>query len=221
MPYKIFALALLILSFGDNYRLKDEILLTAKNNGLDGKLQLLVDAKMPAKPDESELDNYAPAELRVLSKKGTVVQRRVLTKANASLEPVPELPTWNALMEDYSIGFGSYAGPSTSFVRVRKAKLEWLQALNKATGKVENIELTLSLKTVWRIDTSNGAQSPRILKAACRPSFSKPTDKDKFEMIYTVFYPTKNGWVKVERKEEGYADFETSENFPDLSKFDF
>ena len=206
------------------FRSAGQIRLSALHNGVDGKLILLIDNRLPdgiaaweyldSVGNDSALQN---AVLIILSQKGDTIFTEKLEKPAAWLQltdTIEDSPTWVAIAVDYSIGMGSYNGPVTSFLRVKDAKIEWLQATDAATNELEKISLMRSLKTEWRLIQTH---PPQILKVACRPDFEK--GNDMFKLIYTRYSLKKARWYKYERVENGYLDFENESDFPPASKF--
>ncbi|MFI5253777.1 MAG: hypothetical protein ACHQQQ_15265 [Bacteroidota bacterium] len=209
-----------------SYRIANVVRLTVSQNGIDGELQLLLDKHLPKDiRDWNPLDDtirHQPAILRILDSKGTLILIDSLERAVASFDSsnvIPDTPSWSSLMVNYSVGAGSYAGPVTSFIRVKKSKLEWLESINKSTGNSDTIKLTLSLKNNWRLIKTANRDTFNILSVKCSPH-SIPTSGDvDFEIIYGRYYPETGKWFYVERKEKGFLEFTADSGFPDESKF--
>src|SRR5947209_297284 len=124
------------------YRIETTVPLTPSENGINGKLQLLVDKSLPANLHKwnpsNDRNDHGHALLQLMDANGRVVSEDTLARAVAYLEPtrtLPGKPAWMTLTVDYSVGWGEYAGPTTSFVRVRGGKLEWLTAADKKSTK--------------------------------------------------------------------------------------
>ena len=124
---------------------------------------------------------------------------------------------------DYSIGWGSYAGPSTRFLELRDGRAHWLQAVDTRTGRADTVQVASTLKTKWQfLRLEDGGKD--ILQAACRPDFDRwekarkrGKEDDSFLIEYLRYHFDGRQWVKRVRTEPGYSDFE--EGFPNLAKF--
>jgi len=208
----------------NGFRSAGEIRLTFSSNGVDGKLILLIDNRLPEEipawdyldsvGDPSALQNAA---LIILGQDGDTIVTELLERPSAWFQitdSIPDSPTWMAITVDYSSGMGSYNGPITSFLGVKNAKIEWLEVSNVATNQRERIFLMRSLKTQWRLVQND---PPYLLQAACRPDFDKGLDS--FKLIFTRDSLKGSGWFKSERVESGFLEFEDESDFPPESKF--
>jgi hypothetical protein len=95
-----------------------------------------------------------------------------------------EFPTYLVTV-DYGIGMGSYAGPATRFVEVRKGKLIELP-----------IDVSDSLKNAWRIVPARSGAGKEIEVVNCHPNFDNPAwDKtEEFVTVYTSYRFVHGDW---------------------------
>jgi hypothetical protein len=209
------------------YKVAAQLELRHDVNGINGTLQLMLDKALPTNlNDYSPLDDtshYVPAVLRIVGLTDSVVIADTLKRPVATISLSRELngePPWYELMVDYSVGWGSYAGPITSFIRVRGGRLESLQATGQSTGKTDTVFLMRSLKTDWRFYVSPKTGTLNILEVACRPHWNASNrDTVEFNITYTRFYPKADKWMKVKKTVKGFWESEDKSSFPDVSKF--
>jgi hypothetical protein len=111
---------------------------------------------------------------------------------------------------DFSIGFGSYNGPITSFIEIsRDGHILWLP-----------ISGMRSLKTDWRIISVKGSTTKEVLHVACRPDFrggGETTDDQPFLVTYTTSYFSDGVWKEKERAVSGFWESEGA--FPNRKLF--
>ncbi|MDD2736259.1 MAG: hypothetical protein PHF56_20195 [Desulfuromonadaceae bacterium] len=157
------------------------------------------------------------ARLYLMDKNNKIVFSKKLEKPIASLETVELLerqPKSFALEEDYSIGWGSYAGPITSFFDVVNGKVKWLQTRQNNAKKIKKLYVSSSLKTGWQI--VKAGNNFDILEAACRPEFSIRLDEAAFSITYRRYHYNGTEWIEYSRKDSGYWDFE---EYPDIALY--
>ena len=216
--------------------------LTKRLHGIDGRLQLLQDARLTEAHRSamwnvsSDIDfvfneddelrkpfkNLPPlnAILRIVDRQGQVVEfeeRAVL----AELEEVKLYPSDRStylLTDDYSVGSGAYNGPITFFVEVVGGRFKWLEAIDKGTGQKKQISLMRSLKTAWKFVESASGKGKDILHVACRPDFDLKAGDDNFTVSYTRFHFNGKNWVKLTRQKEDSWESE-GDNFPEQGLF--
>lgn len=213
--------------------------LTKGANGVDGELVLLDDARLTPKlldlmwgtggididddPALAIFKNDLPhnAVIQIMARDGSVVDRLELERALVKLQTTKlygNSKITYLVMVDYSAGFGSYSGPVTLPLEVGDGHLRWLEATQAKTGHTEQIELMNSLKTVWKFVDSADGKGKLILHAACRPDFnSKAKDDSAFTITYTRYYFDGTKWMYVDRKVQGFSEFE--EGFPPRKLF--
>ena len=183
------------LSLTPKYVVVAQLPLSQSENQIDGKLQILEDARLtpPLRkalwgtggvdidedPSLAEFKADPPhnAMVRIVTSKGVVVQTFPLERSLVRLETVKLYGTPHLtylITVDYSAGFGSYSGPVTMPLEVRNGRLQWLKATEKTNGKEYQIELMRSLKTVWKIVDSPSGAGKEILHAMCRPDLERP-----------------------------------------------
>jgi len=224
----------------DDYAIYRRNPLTQKQNGIDGELQLLQDARLSAAlrsrtwgqvplevlvfEDPASPFKKVPARnavLRIVDRGGRVVDRKPFDKPLAKMEAANlygDDRIAYLVSVDYSSGMGSYNGPVTSLVEVARGKLKWLEAVDKATGKPETINVVSSLKTAWRITDAPRGTARDILQVACRPDFAS-LNEVSFLLIYTRYSFDGKNWVKLERQEKGFAELDDLRHLLDRKPF--
>lgn len=229
------------------YATVDEISLSQADNQVDGKLQIMEDARLTRRlrhrlwgtgdinvSEDPTLSAFEKkplrnARLRLLTSAGAVAAdvplKRPLAKIGVTKLYGSARPTYLVTV-DYSAGFGSYSGPITMPLEVHDGHLQWLEATDRITGKKGKIDLMESLKTTWKIVDSTAGPRKEILKAACRPNLKRPlfrsnsnvqTTDKDFILTYTRFYFDGDRWISAERKKPGFAEFD--EGFPSRKLF--
>jgi hypothetical protein len=211
---------------GSRHRTGAEFPLTVATNGVEGKIVLLLDEKLPEECDPLSARQYAPAIVKITTAGGRTLEQIRLKMPAARLTAAADLPgspPWLALTEDFSCGFGSYAGPVTSFLRVVAGKVQWLQATDAASGAIGRIELLQSLKTDWKVVPASPAKDVEIRIARCRPDFKEVNGKrgGTFEITYGRYLLRNGKWIYHERTEPGSWESENDSSFPDESKYRF
>jgi hypothetical protein len=192
--------------------------LTPQMNGLDGQLRLIAAKPSSANDQDTESKPDAtPAEIAVISRNGGVLFREVLRASRATLKPVTAVrfkPQWFAVEEDLSVGFGSYNGLETSFIRVRNRQAEWA-SISDSTGRAQRIIVLSSLKTAWWFDPRSDNQSASILVKACRPTESA----DRFRITWTRYRFDGVSWKRWQRSADGFWENEDPQAGHVLSEF--
>lgn len=154
------------------------------------------------------------AKLEIVDSRGQIIESDQLERPVAEIEG-SLLPTSDTflLTVDYSVGFGSYAGPSTSLVDVRNGKIIWLKAVDADSHKEEPITLPVTLKSDWKFVSTAGKRD--ILQVLCRPDFTG--GKNDFNVEYVRYRFEDGRWIKFARTEKDI--WESDEGFPSLTKF--
>jgi hypothetical protein len=229
------------------YAVQTAFAVTRGRDGVDGRVELLQDARIRPAMHEAIREAYGddpcsadpppvlrdlcpprgrrpllPARLRLVDASGRVVESRAFERPLAELS-VAHLyadarPTYLATV-DLSAGFGSYSGPLTRPVEVRDGRLRWLTALDARTQRDDSLFLVLTLKTGWRL-IPRAAGGRDILQAACRPDFDAPSSASvEQRFIITFEHYTFDGrrWVKRSRSERGFWEYE--DTFPSRDRF--
>lgn len=188
------------------YAIVSQISLSKKANQVDGKFQIMEDARLTPRlrtklwgtggndiDEDPALSAFKQkplynAQLRILASDGTIAEafplERPLAKLGIARLYGDSRPTYLVTV-DYSAGFGSYSGPITMPVEVHDGHLQWLEAKDKATGKKEKIEVMQSLKTIWKITGFSSSGKKEILEAKCRPNLTHPVFASKDPDIHT------------------------------------
>lgn len=210
-----------------------EFALKQKPHGVNGKLQLSMDARLtgPArdkmwghgdwsfalKPEMELYKDFSAfppcnAKLQIKDDKDKLVFDRFLNRQLAKLEELDAVGNSTFLLTvDYSTGFGSYAGLETSLLQVAGAGLRDLDALDVSTQQREPIRLAKSLKSGWTISkVSNGLE---VLSLWCRPTPNGAT----FNLMFTRYSFDGNQWLAHKRQEKGF--WESDQPFPPRSAF--
>lgn len=232
----LFILAVLTLGRGQQGigRAFGRVVLSKAKNGVDGWLRVVSDARLTTEGKEKlwgvgwevGLEDGDPlrkmlsakppenAKLEIVDSQERVIESDQLERPLAKIEQA-RLNSGDGtflLTVDYSIGFGSYAGPTTSLVDVRDGKIVWLHAIDADSHKDEPIRLPKTLKYDWKVLSFGGKRD--ILQVSCHP---ETWDGDEFVVEY-IRYRFKDGqWIKYVRTEKG--SWESDEGFPALSKF--
>jgi uncharacterized protein YaaW (UPF0174 family) len=203
--------------------------LSKLQNGIDGALQLLEDARITPELRtrcwqtgsdviESEKFPARNAILRTVDRDGTVVDERQLERPLAKVAKDQLYGTAKStylITVDYTFSMGTYSGPITFFVEVSSGRLRWLDAVEPATGKRDQISLMMSPKSVWKFTDSSEGDGKDILKASCNPD--QNGEFDSFTTSYIRFHFDGKNWIRLERKEKGFAEFD--EVFPGKALF--
>jgi hypothetical protein len=235
-----------IKTIAGSYIVSKSYLLTKAIHGEDGVLQVLQDSRLPKDAYDKQVGT-AFTDMNMIDEKlfpqfkdnpplGSVL--RILSKDEKffwireshtyDLVPVAWLeevmlsgsgrPSY-LFTQDLSIGMGSYAGPTTYFYNIVDGKLKPIEYLDEETGKREQIVLTRSLKTNWKLVKSKDGKSNDILYIACRPNFeNKSKNEVEFVVYYDRFHFDGTKWVRYEKVEKDFWETE-GEDLPPLSKF--
>jgi hypothetical protein len=157
------------------------------------------------------------AQLYLRDKNNKRVFKQTLEKPIASLETVQLMerpPKAFALKVDYGVGWGSYAGPITSFFDVVDGKIKWVQFRKNKSKKTEKLNLMTSLKSGWEL--VRAGKNFDILEAVCRPDVNGKSDEGAFTITYMRYHYNGSEWIVYSRQVKGYWDYE---EFPDISLF--
>jgi hypothetical protein len=215
--------------------------LTVAADGLDGKLELLEDARLTPdlkrglwgigdptiafgedSPQTKALANppLSKAVLRLRDAYGKVLSEKTLEREMARIRFEMLHPDRRTILvtTDLSIGFGSYAGPSTELFQVSGGRIEPINARDAKTRETGPIELGSTLKTEWKLVPSDPGQVNQrdILLFACRPK-EWSGGSDKFVRIYTRYHWNGAEWILFERRAPGF--WEADEPFPAPQRF--
>jgi hypothetical protein len=217
--------------------LSQKVTLNKDLNGVDGWLQVMIDARlsekvrkemwgvggwafvMPEDDPQYKMFSATPpqnAELQIVDSQGHVLASEILERPLAEIKQARlqvDRPTFLVTV-DYSIGMGSYAGLTTLVLDVANAKLRWLEAVNGRTGKSSPIRLPKTLKSDWMLK-SRGAQKD-ILQVLCRPDDFGGSGA--FSVAYIRYHFDEGaGWKMRERVKKGI--WESDEPFPEAPQF--
>jgi len=227
-----------ILAQDHRLKVKTAIQLTAATDGFDGTLELLEDARLTPKLENTlwqtggpglALDSDDPllkkltvpplehALLRLTDGQQNVIGEMALERELARTQIASLHAGFRTILvtTDLSSGFGSYSGPLTQLLDLSRKKLEIATATDLQTRATEPIHLANTLKTAWHFSPVPGSRSPQrdILEAACRPN----ADGSKFSITYTRYHWTGTAWLVHARKSPGM--WEADQPFPPASRF--
>jgi hypothetical protein len=106
---------------------------------------------------------------------------------------------------DLGVGFGSYAGPATMFVEIRKGKVLHIQTTKDAGGGKKRLWLANSLNHAWRIVPAPHGQKKEIQQVLCDPNFVNPNwaDTGEFVVLYATYRFTHKTWRRASRQKIG------------------
>jgi hypothetical protein len=151
---------------------------------VDGAVELLEDARIrpeqitPAQryggdpcdpvaakssPDFCETVKKAlrPARVRLVSSDGRELSSLTLERPLATLDQVylrSEVASYQVTV-DFSIGWGSFAGPLTRFAEVTTGTFHWLRAVDAQTGKPVSVSVASTVKAGWKLSpTASGGK---------------------------------------------------------------
>ncbi len=206
-------------------------------NGVDGWLQVMIDARLSEKlrkemwgvgdwafvipEDDPQYKVFSAtppqnAELQIVDPRGQLLAREVLERPLAKVEEErlrAGRPTFLVTV-DYSAGMGSYAGPATLLLEVVNGNLHWLEAMNADTGKRKMIRLPKTLKSDWRFSPTGAQQD--ILQVLCRPD--DLAGSSDFSVVYIRYHFVEGaGWQMRKRVKKGL--WQSDEPFPQARLF--
>jgi hypothetical protein len=234
----LFMLAALTLGRGQQgiRRASERVVLSKANNGVDGWLRIASDARLTAEMEnkiwgvglEIGLEDRDPlkkslsakplenARLEIVDSHERVIESDQLERPLAKIEQA-RLDSGDdtfLVTVHYSIGLGSYAGPTTSLLQVHNGRINWLKAIDADSHKDEPIHLAKTLKSGWKFLSTGGKKD--ILQVLCRPDVVAGGNRD-FHIEYVRYRLRSGVWIKYARTEKGL--WESDEGFPALSKF--
>lgn len=147
-----------------------------------------------------------PARLELRGCQGELLDSFQLEAALAQLHPAPlrgtDVPTY-LVSVDLTAQSGSYNGPLTLPIEVRKNRLQQVSAIN-ADKQSEPIQLALTGKAAWKKMVWGNAD--HFLAVSCQPR------DDDFFVSYRRFFPTRQGWQVRKRTQPGF--WESDQDFP-------
>ena len=147
-----------------------------------------------------------PARLELRGCQGELLDSLQLEAALAQLHPAPlrgtEVPTY-LVSVDLTAESGSYNGPLTMPIEVRKNRLQQATASN-ADKQSEPIQLALTGKAAWKKITRGKAN--HFLAISCQPR------DDGFILNYRRYFPTRQGWQVRKRTQPSF--WESDQDFP-------
>jgi len=214
-------------------------------DGIDGRLELLVDAQIqsPGGPAMGVLPSCNPcapvdgspvpqwcaplaprslarAKVRLVTSSGEVIALRELECPMAQITQealrAHTGPAY-AVTVDLSTEEGAYTGPLTRFAEVVNGKLEWLTATDSRTKETREVELTSTGKSAWTLSPHEGG-TDILVAAGDIDSTSPPSEGGAPQVTLLIrYYFDKNRWVRVSRTEAGF--WESDSEFPERKRF--
>jgi hypothetical protein len=228
-----------IFLFGGNSHAQNytpgNIHLTQSANGVSGLLTIKIDPRIPqtlrsemwGNGDWSyEVEENDPlytaflkrppahAILEAVDSVGQIIDRKELDVSLAKVEPVSlhGAESYILLTEDYSVGFGSYAGLTSEIVTVKGGRIHWVDAID-SIGNRKRIRMSRTVKFGWKTVPSSTANVTDILAVYCKPT----DDLKDLNIEYVRYHFAGRIWHVSSRMVKG--EWESDEDFPDLSLF--
>ena len=220
------------------YKTTAKLPLSQASNGVDGYLELRQDTRLTPKligllwgtgdvnvDDDPELAAFKSkpprnGEIQVVDRAGKILDVKKLERPLAKLRTAQlygDAKLTYLLTVDYSAGFGSYSGPTTSLVEVNSGHLRWIESTELRTGKTGEISLMDSLKTTWKLVDAPDGKGKQILLAQCRPDWSSVKDDPAFTTQYARFYFDGTRWLAKVRTVKALSEFD--QGFPSRRNF--
>ncbi len=202
-----------------DYAVYQRLSLTKHQHGSDGAVVLMRERSMLAVEQYSPEEPETPCNARLLlvGKNNVPVATQELERPLAKIAAIQLIggrPASFALTVDYSSGIGSYSGPATRFFDVIAGSMQWLQAQDSTTGKLQEIRVASALKTEWQPFPHGRNQD--LLEVSCRPRFNDEQD-DSFEVTFKRYRFNGRDWLLYSRSEKGFWENEGA--FPQESLF--
>jgi len=214
-------------------------------DGIDGRLELLVDAQIqsPGGPAMGVLPSCNPcapvdgspvpqwcaplaprslarAKVRLVTSSGEVIALRELECPMAQItQEALRAHTGPAYAVTVALSTeeGAYTGPLTRFAEVVNGKLEWLTATDSQTKETREVELTSTGKSAWTLSPHKGG-TDILVAAGDIDSTSPPSEGGAPQVTLLIRYHfDKNRWVRVSRTEPGF--WESGNEFPERKRF--
>jgi len=197
-----------------DYILHQSLTLAEKEDGINGKLQLLRDRRLtnddiailqqhdPESALALKVNSFHPSVIRLVNSRNKIVKKISLEKLYANIETKKIKKDSHRIIlitQDFGIGMGSYNGPITKILVIGPRKMSWAVARNLQTGHLELITLMRSLKTAWDFSAEKNDEKD-ILKVSCR--FDENAKKSGFTTTYSRYHYLKNKWVLKKRSED-------------------
>jgi hypothetical protein len=229
----------------DGYEINHSLELRKAGDGIDGFLQIMEDARLTPGIREGMWEGFndplmalkgmgvgttdplyqsfkrvpvKPAIVRLIDgSTGAVLDQQTLDVplGNIGSNPVTINPTSYPVIEDHSIGMGSYAGPVARLTTVNTGKLAWAKYVDDDTGEQGEIRLASAIKRGWKtVEISTQPYRVDLLTVA---TDMVNADGD-FAVTYSR-YKLRNGiWHRSTRSEPGIWENEGDESIQ-LEKF--
>ncbi len=201
------------------YAVYQRLPLTKGQHGSDGAVVVMREQSMLAVEQYSPEEPETPCNARLLlvGQNNVPVATQELERPLAKIAAVQLIggrPASFALTVDYSSGIGSYSGPVTRFFDVIAGRMQWLQAQDSTSGKLQELRVASTLKTEWQPFPHGRNQD--LLEVSCRPRFKDEQD-DSFEVTYRRYRFNGHDWLLYSRSEKGFWENEGA--FPQESLF--
>jgi hypothetical protein len=211
-------------------RIAKAIPLQADTNGLNGELRLLVDSRLTDLQLLEEADfqlkadpafaGGAPmaAELQVVDSHGVVRQTEKLSRPIASLHPLVMANGYTlfAVTLDTRAGLDGNNGVTTGFVRVEGANLHWLQAMDEATGAMQNVTVRSTTVADWKVESKGVTRD--IYEVFCHGAAQPAGNSLRNTVVdYISFHYDGQRWLKLVKTAQGAWQYD--DPFPQSAQF--
>lgn len=220
------------------YEITQSLRLKKSVNGLDGKLEILTDVRLTADVYVTQTKGYPPeiensdektkelfrsvpirmAILRTVDERGKEIDSKMLESFSAELKRVR---LYSTAKPSYQITcqYGSvapYLGEESVFANVVKGKLQWLEAVDKKTGKNVPMAFVDADRDSWDLSRALSGQSTDILHVAT--GWDDNEQGGDFMVVYERFHFDGKRWIRYQRKVKNYY-WESDFHFPEIAKF--
>lgn len=229
------------LTADGEYSIVQSIKLQKNFSGIDGKIEVLRDARItgdvfirqakgftPDVPDNDaklkEMFEKAPIRpivLRVVAANGKIIDSKALECISAEFKAVR---LYANAKQSYQItcdydNFAPYDGDEDSFFEVSKGKIQRLEAFDSKTGEKVEMAFVDSHRVGWKIAHVGAGKNRDILSVFTGWKTNEANENESgFVVSYQRFHFDGKRWVRYERKvEEDY--WEDEFDFPENAKF--
>lgn len=160
------------------------------------------------------------AVIQVVDQSGDVLEAKTLQRPLAKLRAehlYADSRLTYLVTVDYSAGFGSYSGPITNLVEVKRGHLRWIDSTETKTGSIGTISLMESRRQLGNFWMRSDGKGKQILLARCRPDWYSDKNDPDFRTTYARFFFDGTKWLVVERTVKGISEFD--HGFPSRKHF--
>lgn len=208
-------------------------------NGVEGRIELLEDDRIrseqrpmledwyhgsPCDPSlgsscaSMDLGTLLPARVRLVDDRNREIAALTLELPFAEIKEVhlrPDAARRTYLVTvDMSAGGGSTNGPLTRLLEVMGGTLRWASAVDGVAGATEEIDLTSSARSAWRLTKRPDGSGEDLLELWCPLVFA---DAGSSRLLFIRYSFEKGAWRKHSRSEAGW--WENGRTFPPRDRF--